>query len=225
MPIVPDHQEIDWDALFTLLLTLLVIGLGIGLPMLISYLHALRTASASICDTRHGSSLLVFGKRLRRGVVDSDYRGRLDKTLELMAQDPKRTVILLGGSPRSEHLSEAMAGLSYLKAKGIEHGGTIQLEERSRNTLENLRQARQMLQSTNSGPTVLITNRYHLARSRMIANSLGLKHILCPAEARFVLTPAVVGRLAFEAFYILWFTTGKSWARMIGSERMLKRVT
>ena len=225
MPIFPDRQEIDWDGLFTLFLTLLVVGMGLGLPLLITYIHALRTARASSCETRSDASLLVFGKRLLNGQIDSDYRRRLDKTLELIEQNPKRIVILLGGSPPNERRSEAMAGLNYLEVKGIKNRSAIQLEEGSRNTLENLRQARTMLQSTRPGPTALITNRYHLARSRMIANSLGLKHVLCPAESRFTLTPAVLGKLMFETFYILWFTTGKTWARMTGNERMLNRVT
>jgi uncharacterized SAM-binding protein YcdF (DUF218 family) len=172
-----------------------------------------------------GSCLLVFGKRLKQGSVDADYRLRLDRTAEFLAHDPQLRVILLGGAPMHEQISEAKAGLDYLKAKGAVSPDHIQLEERSRNTLENLRQARKILERENCADLILITNRYHLARSRMIANSLGLQHLLCPAEAAFSFTAPVLGKLVFEAFYMLWFNTGKTWARMIGSRRMLQRIT
>ncbi|MEN8179449.1 MAG: YdcF family protein [Pseudomonadota bacterium] len=225
MPSDPDHQGIDWDGLFTFFLTLLVVGFGAGLPLLITYLYALRISQASVCGAKKDSSLLVFGKRLVNDSVDLDYRVRLDKAQELIVQNPQRRVILLGGSPQDERLSEAMAGLNYLETKGVENHDSIQLEEGSRNTLENLRHAREMLQSKNHHPVILITNRYHLARSRMIASSLGIENVLSPAESRFFFGFSVMGKLLFEAFYILWFTTGKSWARMTRNERMLNRVT
>ncbi len=221
----PEPQGIDWDSLFTFFLTLVVVMFGLGLPLFVTYLHALRIAITSRCRTQHRACLLVFGKRLTNGVVDQDYRLRLDKAAELIEQDPDRSVILLGGTPRSEQVSEARTGLNYLKEKGVDGLSGILLEEGSRNTLENLRHARKILQSTDSSPTLLITNRYHLARSRMIASSLGIKHALCPAEASFPFTPSVMGRLVFEAFYILWFTAGKTWARLTGNQRMLRRVT
>jgi uncharacterized SAM-binding protein YcdF (DUF218 family) len=225
MRIDQDYQGFDWDGLSTFLLTLLIIGGTLGLSLLVFYLHAWWIARSSHYDKPTDSCLLVFGKRLQRGAVDTDYRLRLDRTAEFLAHNPQRIVILLGGSSMHEPLSEAKAGLDYLRAKGLGSPERIRLEEHSRNTLENLRQARKMLQNENCGDLLLITNRYHLARSSMIANSLGLEHLLCPAEAEFSLTAEMLGKLIFEAFYMLWFNTGKTWARLIGSQRMLKRVT
>ena len=225
MLIDQDYQGFDWDGLVTFLLTLLVIGGTLGLSLLIFYLYAWWIARSTRCIKSANACILVFGKRLQRGSVDMDYRLRLDRSYEFLAQNPQFSVILLGGAPMHDQLSEAKAGLDYLKAKGLVSHARIQLEERSRNTLENLRQARKILQNENCADLILITNRYHLARSRMIANSLGLKNLLCPAEAAFSWSSAVIGKLAFEAFYMLWFNTGKTWARLIGSQRMLQRVT
>jgi uncharacterized SAM-binding protein YcdF (DUF218 family) len=225
MRIDQDYQGFDWDGLFTFLLTLLVIGVTLGLSLIIFYLYAWWVARSTLRTKPANACLLVFGKRLQRGSIDTDYRLRLDKTAEFLVHDPQTRVILLGGAPMHEQLSEAKAGFDYLKAKGVDSPEHIQLEERSRNTLENLRQARKMLERENCADLILITNRYHLARSRMIANSLGLKNRLCPAEAAFSWSAKVIGKLAFEAFYMLWFNTGKSWARLIGSQRMLQRVT
>jgi len=225
MRIDQDYQGLDWDSLFTFLLTLLIIGGTLGLSLLVFYLHAWWIARSSHYDKPTDSCLLVFGKRLQQGSVDTDYRFRLDRTAGFLMQNSQTRVILLGGSPMHESLSEARAGLDYLEAKGLGSPERIRLEEHSRNTLENLRQARKILQKDNCRDLLLITNRYHLARSSMIANSLGLEHLICPAEAQFSLTGEVLGKLIFEAFYMLWFSTGKTWARLIGSQRMLKRVT
>lgn len=224
MWIDPEKRRYDWDGLFTFLLTLLVIGGTLGLSLLVFYLHAWWIARTTVCEKHTDVCLLVFGKRLKQGAVDADYRLRLDKTIEFLKLNLHRSVILLGGPQRQGYLSEAKAGFDYLLKNGL-NTPNIQLEQHSRNTLENLRQAREMLANENADSLVLITNRYHLARIRAIANSLGLKHRLCPAEAELSLTPAVIGKLAFEAFYILWFNTGKTWARLTCNRRMLQRVT
>ncbi len=225
MSIEPGRHGIDWDGLFTFLLSLLLLVLALGLPLIFAYFHAMRIAMTSTCDEQADSSLLVFGKRLINTKIDQDYRLRLDKAAQLIANNPARNVILLGGSPCQDCLSEAMAGLTYLATKGLASHSNILLEEGSRNTLENLRQARKMLNSTAASPALLITNRYHLARVRMIADSLGIKTALCPAEISFSFTASGMAKLAFEAYYLLWFRVGKAWARLTGNARMLRRVT
>ncbi|MDJ0805477.1 MAG: YdcF family protein [Gammaproteobacteria bacterium] len=225
MPVDPDPKGIDWDGIFTFLLTLLVVALSFGLLWFLTYLHTLNIARSSRCAGNRDAVLLVFGKRLQQDRIDHDYRLRLDKALELLSRNPKRSIILLGGSPGDGHLSEARAGQDYLEAAGLPEHSRIQLEEHSRNTLQNLKHARELLRALSTGPVLLITNRYHLARSRMIARSLAVEHDLCPAEATCDLRFSMMRRLVFEAFYILWFSTGKTWARLTRSERMLKRVT
>jgi uncharacterized SAM-binding protein YcdF (DUF218 family) len=220
----PHPSHIDWDGLWTFLLSLLIIVIGLALPFIFAYIHAFLIARKSTCS-KHTSNLLVFGKRLIDGCADAEYRLRLDKASELINRTQIDRLLLLGGPSNDGDMSEAKAGLRYLNTQGIEKWGKIHLEERSCNTLENLRNAREMLLAEQVTRVTLITNRYHLARCSMIANSLGMQHVLCPAETDCRITPQIIGRLIPEALYILWFNTGKTWARLTRNRRMLRRVT
>jgi uncharacterized SAM-binding protein YcdF (DUF218 family) len=91
--------------------------------------------------------------------------------------------------------------------------------------LENLRHARDLMPGFSDEPVAMISNRYHLARIATMAQSLGISHQLCAAESRFQFNWRQLPRLLMEAWYILWFQTGKRWASLIRSQRMLDRVT
>ncbi|MEW8625429.1 MAG: YdcF family protein [Candidatus Thiodiazotropha sp.] len=219
----PERGAIDWDGLWTFGLTLLLLIVGVGIPLLISLIYVYRTAksASSQCDC---DSLLVFGKRLTKQGIDQDYRLRLEKTTELMRNNPSSTLLLVGGTAPGDEISEAQAGQDYLTGKGIAES-RLRLEQQSQNTLENLQHARAMLSKQDAYPVALISNRYHLARISTIATSLSLNHQLCASEAEFRFSPLLLPRMIIEGWYILWFNTGKSWSRLIRSERMLNRVT
>ncbi|MET0065871.1 MAG: YdcF family protein [Candidatus Thiodiazotropha sp.] len=219
----PERGRIDWDGLFTFLLTLLLMAAAVGIPLLISTAYIYRTARAQGTGCDH-KSLLVFGKRLRNGQIDSDYESRLARVLTQMQQDAQTRLLLVGGVAPGEQLSEAQAGRDYLVSHGIS-ADRLHLEQESQNTLENLRHARSLLEQQHAFPVTLISNRYHLARISTIANSLGMTHQLCACEETFEPGFSLLPRLLMEGWYVLWFQTGKSWSRLIRSERMLNRVT
>ena len=172
-----------------------------------------------------GRWCFVFGKRLVAGAADNEYRLRLEKALQLIREQPERLVLLLGGASSAGATSEAKCGLLYLQQHDLPEQCNIRLEEQSKNTLDNLRNARHMLQREQIGQVALISNRYHLARCRLIANSLKIEHTLCAAESTWAFNPATLLKLLIEAAYIHWFVVGKNWARLIGNTRMLGRVT
>lgn len=223
MQLGPKAGAIDWDGFFTFLLTLVILCLTLGIPILATLWFVLRTARETTAQTS-ARQLLVFGKRLQRQQIDEDYRQRLLKAIELMRQDPARRLLLLGGASGADQLSESSAGERFLLAHGVS-AQALSREEQSQNTLENLRHARDMQQTQSGEPVALISNRYHLARIGTMAQSLGIRHRLCAAENRFLFRWRRVPRLLMEAWYILWFKTGKRWARLIQSQRMLDRVT
>jgi uncharacterized SAM-binding protein YcdF (DUF218 family) len=165
-----------------------------------------------------GGICLVFGKKLRHGAVDDDFRCRLERLLQL----PRRPTILLGGETGGP-VSEAGAGRDWLLRRGFDVAG-LHLEESSRNTLENLKNARRMLASGRGGAVVIVSNRYHLKRCAVLAGNLGFSFDLCAAEDRFRWDASSVGKCLGEAFYLHWFYTGKYWARLTGNRRMLDRI-
>jgi hypothetical protein len=99
------------------------------------------------------------------------------------------------------------------------------LEGRSRDTLQNLRNARELLGGEGPRRVTLLSNRYHLARCALFARQLGYDWELCAAEPQLALTPSTLLRIAGEAYFVCWSDIGTRWARFIGDQRMLSRVT
>ncbi|MEJ2456473.1 MAG: YdcF family protein [Candidatus Thiodiazotropha sp.] len=219
----PERGAVDWDGFFTFLLTLLLLSVTLGIPLLMTLRLVLRTARSARATTT-ARQLLVFGKQLRKQQIDDDYRWRLLKAVELMRDCPDRRLLLLGGSVAADQLSESAAGERFMLEQGVPQQALVR-EEQSQNTLENLRHARDLLRGLSDEPVALISNRYHLARIGTMAVSLGIHHQLCAAESRYLFSWRQLPRLLMEAWYILWFRTGKRWARLIHSQRMLDRVT
>jgi hypothetical protein len=111
----------------------------------------------------------------------------------------------------------------------------LPLEAQSRDTLQNLRNARTLLDAGTAAegaatlavpPRVtLLSSRYHLARCALFAQQLGFDWELCAAEPSLRFSPGNVLHIAFEAGYVCWTDLGTRWARLIGHRRMLARVT
>ncbi len=196
-----------------------------GLLYLYYFTRVWRTAVTAPVATGNSGCLLVFGKHAPGGRTDPDFNDRLDRAAALLKADAGREVLLLGGGPAGVP-TEAEVALEGLFARGVARDGHFHLERESRDTLQNLRNARGLMQSRGFASSVtLLSSRYHLARCQQFARQLGLSAELCAAEARFRWSWSSARKLASEAFYVCLTDVGTRWARLIRSERMLSRVT
>jgi uncharacterized SAM-binding protein YcdF (DUF218 family) len=195
-----------------------------GLVYLGYLLHVLRVARSAPCLPGRGHCVLLFGKHAPQGRIDRDFDARLDRAVSLWHARPPGTLVLLGGGAANEP-SEAEIARRELLARGVDAGDALRLEGQSRDTLQNLRNARDLLRDGAAGMRVtLLSNRYHLARCALFARQLGFDWELCAAESRFSWTPRTLLRIAGEAGYVCWSDIGTRWARLIGHDRMLARV-
>ncbi|MGR8935462.1 MAG: YdcF family protein [Gammaproteobacteria bacterium] len=207
----------DHDALLVLIISLLLMPLTLGLFYLGLLLVVMHKAAKTPAKTPYRSATyLVFGKKLRRDRPDAEYRARLDRLLQCGFQH----AILMGGQTGGA-ISEAQAGCDYLLARGLDRH-CMHLETDSQNTLENLKNARQLLTRQNA---VIISNRYHLARCSALASSLGIEHQLCAAENSFRCHPTILLKCLLETFYLHWFYSGKGWALLTRNRRMLSKLS
>lgn len=218
----------DRDVLHAGLVAIAACVLTVGLVYVGYLLHVWRTARRAPCLPERGECVLLFGKHAPGGRIDRDFEARLDRAVSLWRQRPPAHVVLLGGGAQGEP-TEAEIARAALLARGIAPDAPLQLEAASRDTLQNLRNARQLLAPTlfvdGTRRVTLLSNRYHLARCALFARQLGFDAELCAAEPRLRLGPRMVARLAGEAAYVCWTDLGTRWARLIGHERMLARVT
>ena len=189
------------------------------------FVHVLQTARRAPAQPTGAGYLLVFGKHAPGGRIDPDFRARLQRTAEVWRAQPGRTLVLLGGGFEGGD-SEAELARRGLFAAGVATHATILLESESRDTLQNLRNARELLRGQpQPGPVVLLSNRYHLARCALFAKNLGLAAELCAAEPAWRWHPVTLWRVAGEAAYVCWTDLGTRWARLVRHRGMLDRVS
>jgi uncharacterized SAM-binding protein YcdF (DUF218 family) len=215
---------IGTDGLFTLLLSNVVLAVTGGLTLGWPLLHVVRTARNAPVMAPPGSVLMVLGMRLNKGEVTDDYARRLERVLRLYNDDSNRSILIVGGLTGASIVTEAARGSEYLISGGIS-SEKIFIEDSSRHTLENLRNARSLIGAKGFGKFTIITNRYHLARSLIIAKGLGMNPSLCGAEDDSKQAVTRLPRLLLEAYYIHWYRTGAFWSRLTRNRKSLKRIS
>ncbi|VAX15187.1 hypothetical protein MNBD_NITROSPINAE04-289 [hydrothermal vent metagenome] len=167
--------------------------------------------------------LVTLGKRLDDGGISHDYKLRLDRALSLYSNSADSRILIVGGRRGKNEMTEAEAGRDYLVSKNVSVDNIL-LEDKSRHTLENLQEARKIIASESAEPPALISNRYHLARCGIMANGLGIKHVLCPAEEKLTLDTKAVLDIVVEAFYTHWYIVGMVFSTATKNKKMLSRI-
>lgn len=222
------QEGMDWDGLLMLSLSILSALLTLGFFWFWRAFQCYRIAQSAGTTFPEKASmpLIVFGKQLQGNRLDEDFKTRLNRVSTLQNTTPiEQKIFLLGGITNQNTLSEAQAGADTLLANQPELADKLVLEESSRNTLENLKQARIYLKEHDLPLKAgLITNRYHLYRCQVMAKGLGLDGILIAAEDSFVADFNNLYKIFIEAFFIHWYHTGSFISRRLNHKRMLSKI-
>lgn len=224
-PIIKNSKlrSIGGAGLGVLLLSILVIICTAGLTLATLIWKITATARKHYRHDSEASTLVVLGKRLQQNSISQDYLARLRRTQELFAENPSRNIIILGGHTHISSTSESQAGKDWLISQGIP-AERIKIEQTSRHTLENFRHAYKTLLQQKNG-IILISNRYHLQRSHMIACGFNIQHELSAAEPGFSWSFRNSILILKEAFFLHWYLTAKYFARITHSRSILKRMS
>lgn len=209
-----------WDGFATLLVSMLVLLFSGGISFLICWGVVMKYARRTSGDVQAADVILVLGSRLNRGAITPEFRARLQAAASKAERHP---VIVLGGMPAPCGRTEAGSGYDWLVGQGMAPHRILK-EEMSRNTLENLMQARTLMQGNGFRHALLVTSRYHLARAAIIARGLNLSLDLSPADYPHMWHPAAFTRSLFEAVMINWYYVGQAIARLTGHKAMLARI-
>lgn len=214
----------DRDVLHASGVALLACALSGGLLYLGYLVHVWSIARRAPSAPARDGCVLLFGKHAPGGRPDADFARRLDRAAALARARPRSALVLLGGGPE-DALSEAEVARRGLIERGLAADAPLRLEAASRDTLQNLRNARALLGDDARRPVVLLSSRYHLARCALFARQLGFDWELCAAEPALRLDLHTLARLAGEAGYVCLVDLGTRWARLIGHRRMLARIS
>lgn len=213
--------SIGWDGLVTLIWSMAVILVSGGLTLLACWFAVFRSSRSKRADTAGHDIVFVLGSRLDRGDMTPEFEARLDTALRLAGTCP---IAILGGMAPKGGRTEAAIGGTWLVDRGFDQGRII-LEEDSRNTLENLIQARNLMRMHGLGKPILVTSAYHRARTSILANGLGIPHAISAADFPSMLHPIALSRGIFEGLLINWYYSGRTLARLMGLSGLLARIS
>ena len=124
-------------------------------------------------DAVPSDCIVVLGAKAHGLEPGRVLRARLEQAQKAYEQGLGGKILVCGGKGTDETVPEAAAMAAYLKAQGVP-GEDILLEAQSRNTRENLRFAKRIMEANGYQTCVLVTSDYHMMRARMLAGQEGL---------------------------------------------------
>lgn len=163
------------------LLLLLCISIGYQYRK-VSYYDALNS------DNMPRDAAIVLGASLWHNKPSPALRERLNKALQLYRMGKIHYFVLAGGLGDDEQQSEAHAMKTYLLQHGVPADKMI-LEDKSRNTKENLQNTKVILEKKPIDSLYLVTHDYHMYRALIYAKQAGLKVSPAPAHSIVLFTP------------------------------------
>ena len=114
--------------------------------------------------------IVVLGAWVNGTQPSGSLRNRIEVAAEYLEANPNTIAVLSGGQGADEDISEAWCMYENLIAKGIDPSRLI-MEDRSTDTVENLRYSREFVPV---GASVgLVTNNFHIFRALATARNLG----------------------------------------------------
>jgi uncharacterized SAM-binding protein YcdF (DUF218 family) len=150
--------------------------------------------------------VVVLGAGLKRdGRVTPLLAKRLDRGRQVQAALAARggdpALILSGGKGGDERVAEAEAMRIYLTEHGV-CSDRLLLEDRSRNTDENLRFSQALMDRVKPGARcVIVTSNFHVFRTAIIARRLGVRGQVTGAPTAFYYWPSAMLR-EFAAVFL-----------------------
>ena len=144
--------------------------------------------------------LIILGAGLNGDKLSWTLWERVDKGLRILQNNKAMRVVVSGGKGPGEWITEAEAMQRYLVEQGIAKERIIK-EEQSTSTMENFRYTRELLdQQPNyepAEPVLVITNDFHMFRSKILARRNGINPVGVPSATPWYLRPNVYLREYF----------------------------
>jgi uncharacterized SAM-binding protein YcdF (DUF218 family) len=146
--------------------------------------------------------VIVLGAGLKGETPTLVLTQRLDNALGYIAKKPGTTVIVSGGQGTGETITEAEAMKRYL----VRHGTPEELiikEENSTSTYENMVFSKKLYEQelgTQLNRVMIITNDFHMFRSKLLAHRAGLEPYGISAGTPWYIYPNVLLREYLAVF-------------------------
>jgi uncharacterized SAM-binding protein YcdF (DUF218 family) len=162
-------------------------------------------------EPRRAGAIVVMGAAQYNGVPSPDLSSRLDEAELLWRQHYATAIMVTGSRERGDQFTEAEASARYLIDAGIP--GRDIYESGGSDSWQNLSLAARTIVARGDGMALIVTDRFHEARSLAIASSMGLTPYPTPTR-----TSPITGWSSLP--YYFKETVGVALGRIIGFEHL-----
>ena len=156
-------------------------------------------------------AIVVMGAAQYNGLPSPDLKARLQQAALLWHRHYAATVMVTGSKQPGDAFTEAQASARYLMSVGVPAADILQAG--GRDSWENLSEASPVLIARGDTDVLIVTDKFHVARSMAIASSVGLTPHPTPAQMSPISGFSAVPYYAKE-------TLGVAVGRIIGFDRL-----
>jgi uncharacterized SAM-binding protein YcdF (DUF218 family) len=123
-------------------------------------------------DAHQAGAIMVMGAAQYDGIPSPDLQARLDEAATLFHQGHASLIMVTGGKEKGDAFTEAQAGATYLRDKGVPAADILQAG--GNNSYENVADAAPQLLAHHATTVLVTTDPFHEDRSMAITSSFGL---------------------------------------------------
>ncbi len=163
---------------------------------------------------RPAQAVIVLGAAQYDGRPSPVLRARLDHAADLWHRKIAPVVVVTGGKEDGDRFTESQAGASYLHTKGVPDDAILR-EATGRTSWQSLAASARFLRQRGIRDVVLVSDPFHAARIRGIADELGLDAATSPTR-----TSPIKG--LSELRHMITETAQVGIARVIGFRRLVR---
>lgn len=164
-------------------------------------------------QARAVDAIVVMGAAQYDGRPSAQLRARLDHAADLWRFGLAPIVVVTGGKQPGDRFTEAEASTAYLVERGVPADAII-AENTSRTTYDALVGVRSLLAERGLTKVLIVSDPFHLLRSRLIAEEVGLTAYTSPTP-----TTVVTGGRAWQREFEE--AAGVALGRIIGFDRLV----
>lgn len=137
----------------------------------------------SLEELRPAHAIVVLGASQWNGAPSPVLQARLDYAERLYREGYAPLIILTGGRGNGETFAESRVGKDYLMRHGVDKRAIL-IEDESRTTLQNLRQAAALLGSHDLHTILLVSHDFHMMRAKAMARDLEMTASAAPVATQ-----------------------------------------
>ena len=133
-------------------------------------------------DVQPAQAIVVLGTAQYNGWPGPVFQARLDRALELWQEGYAPLIVVTGGKMPGDGYTEAEAAWAYLTNAGVPPEAIV-MENAATDTWESMLGVSAILRPLGVSDVILVSDGFHLFRSRMMARDVGLHATGAAAEA------------------------------------------